>query len=133
MKSSARRLLFCASLCVSGWALAGSAPVTQLPVQVISGAKAGMAYADARALLLAGGWQPIVNPACRVKVDGAPCADLPEIDTCGSGGLCLMRFQNPVTHEALEVTTFGDINDWNVHGSLSQLFIQGLDKTPARH
>lgn len=102
--------------------------------------QAGNDYNDLRPLLLQHGWKPVVDKQCLMDVLGgdAPancaanpkdhhchiCDTYPELATCGSGSICLMRFNNPATKLILKIGTYGDI----FHG---EAVLQGwrFDKT----
>lgn len=107
----------------------------------------GMAYADFHAALVKQGWKPVVDKQCMANVVGGnyktlcaarssamckACKQMPELSSCGAGGVCLMRFHHPGNNKNLDVGTFGDISDWNVHGAHSQIFVTGWSTPPAR-
>ncbi len=105
-----------------------------------------MAYADFHSALFNQGWVPVVDKQCMANVVGGnyktlcathpnamcnACQQMPELSSCGSGGVCLMRFHHPGSNKNLDVGTFGEIGDWNVHGGHSQIFVTGWTVTPA--
>jgi len=44
---------------------------------------------------------------------------------CSGDAVCLMHFQDAATHRQLDVSTYGDLGDRNVHGVDSQLGVTG--------
>lgn len=111
--------------------------------------KSGMAYADFRKRVLAGGWMPVVDAECKVNVVGGNhetlcaqnpdlvscqvCDRMPELSACSGDGHCLVRFSHTGEGEALEATGYGMIEDWNVHGEDSRLQLSqwSFSKLPA--
>ncbi|MBN8894604.1 MAG: hypothetical protein J0I71_07185 [Rhodanobacter sp.] len=99
----------------------------------------GMAYADFRTALLVDGWRPVVDLKCKANVVGGAykelcakgldsckaCDELPELGACSGDAVCLMHFQDAATHRQLDVSTYGDLGDRNVHGVDSQLGVTG--------
>ncbi|GLQ46127.1 hypothetical protein GCM10007862_11780 [Dyella lipolytica] len=109
------------------------------------GLKEGMAYADFHKALLAQGWAPVVDRQCKANVVGGDyktscathpdatckaCDVIPELSSCGSDGVCLTRFHNASSNKNLEVGTYGDTDDWNVHGGESRILVTGWTVTP---
>jgi hypothetical protein len=107
--------------------------------------KKGMAYGDFRRLVLAKGWQPVVNPECKANLVGAGaddlcaknpqltscriCGELPELDSCSSDAHCLMRFRHPDATGVLEVTGYGEVAYWNDTGEDAGLQVTGWELT----
>lgn len=99
--------------------------------------KKGMAYADLREIVVAGGWKPLIDPACEANVVGtdyrttcknAPesvachiCDDLPELSSCSGDAYCGMHFSRGP--ERLHVVAYGDFSDWNAKGDKSQFSV----------
>lgn len=109
------------------------------------GLKEGMSYADFHKALLAQGWMPVVDKQCKANVVGGDyktlcathpdstcqaCDAIPELSSCGSGGVCLTRFHNANNNKNLEVSTYGDTDDWNIHGGESRILVTGWTITP---
>lgn len=100
----------------------------------------GMAYADLRKTVLAKGWKPKVDAQCKANVVGGNfdqvckdhpdqckvCDDVPELSSCSGDGHCLMNFERGAG-EALAVSTYGEIADWNVSGTASRLSVKWWD------
>jgi hypothetical protein len=100
----------------------------------------GMAYADLRKAVLAKGWKPKVDAQCKANVVGGNadqvcqgnpalckvCDELPELSSCSGDGHCLMNFERGAG-EALAVSTYGEIVDWNVPGKASRLSVKWWD------
>lgn len=94
--------------------------------------KKGMAYGDFRKLILAKGWEPVVNAQCKANLAGEGandlctknpqltvckiCDELPELDTCSSDAHCLVRFRHPDATGILGVTGYGEVEYWNETG-----------------
>lgn len=99
--------------------------------------KPGMAYADFRKAVLGQDWTPVVDSQCKANVVGANhetlcaenpdlaacqvCDQVPELSACSGDGYCLTKFQHAGSGEALETTSYGMIEDWNVSGEDSRL------------
>ncbi|GLQ45388.1 hypothetical protein GCM10007862_04390 [Dyella lipolytica] len=105
-----------------------------------------MTYADFHNALLAQGWVPVVDKQCKANVVGGDyktscathpdstcnaCDVIPELSSCGADGVCLTRFHNANNNKNLEVGTYGDTDDWNVHGGESRILVTGWSITPA--
>ncbi|MET1023537.1 MAG: hypothetical protein ABWX87_04435 [Pseudoxanthomonas sp.] len=113
-----------------------TAPAAAAPVALTE----GMAYADLRAAVLAKGWKPKVDAQCKANVVGGNfaevckdhpdqckvCDDAPELSSCSGDGHCLMNFERGAG-EALAVSTYGEIADWNVTGASSRLTVKWWD------
>ena len=109
------------------------------------GVNKGMAYADFRKAVLAQGWQPVVDLKCKANVVGGAykelcakgadsckaCDELPELSACSGDAVCAMNFHHPADNQSMEVSTYGDIGDRNVHGKDSQLDVTGWTVSPA--
>ncbi|NYZ61573.1 hypothetical protein [Luteimonas deserti] len=105
-----------------------------------------MAYSEARALLVSGGWVPRVNPECRANLVGpnagefcaaAPppvfcgiCADVPELQACSSDARCLMRFSHPLSPTDLEIRAYGEIEYWAETGADAGLQVSTWERVP---
>jgi len=112
------------------------APVAAAPVALTE----GMAYADLRTAVLSKGWKPKVDAQCKANVVGGNfaevckdhpdqckvCDDAPELSSCSGDGHCLMNFERGAG-EALAVSTYGEIADWNVSGASSRLTVKWWD------
>ena len=103
--------------------------------------KKGMSYAELRNIVVASGWNPVVDLECKANVVGADfkeicksnpglescgiCDHLPELSSCSGDAYCGMFFSNG--SEKLHVVTFGDFSDWDVAGGESQLSVESWD------
>jgi hypothetical protein len=112
----------------------------------INDVRKGMAYADFRQALLAQGWQTVTDAKCKANVVGGAykelcakgsdsckaCDELPELSACSGDADCVMNFKH--ADKTLQVSTYGDIADRNVHGKNSQLNVTGwtVSATPAK-
>lgn len=104
-------------------------------------AEKGMAYADLRAAVMEHGSQPAPDTMCKSNVVGAdykrqcasspelckPCEEMPELSECSGDAVCVVRSRHTDSdlNQQLEVTTYGNIGQWNVHGPGSQLGVTG--------
>jgi hypothetical protein len=118
-------------------------PVTQAPPDSLL--KTGMPYAEMRQALLAQGWEPVSDSQCKFNVIGGDhqalctehpdlrscqlCSELPELSACSGDAHCLMNFKRG--DQALEISTYGDINDWKTLGNDSQLSLSSWKLLPA--
>ena len=107
--------------------------------------KKDMANADARQVLLYAGWKPTPDKQCQANVVGADYADLckkvphlcqacnnmPELSSCSADGACLMRFHKG--DQSVAISTYGPRDDWNVHGSDSQLNVTDVKAETTQH
>ncbi len=107
--------------------------------------KSGMAYADLRKSVIAAGWSPIIDSACKANVVGEDheifcathpeldsckvCNDLPELSACSGDAYCGMSFSKG--SQRLHVATYGDFGDRYVTGDRSQLSVTGWDLSRA--
>lgn len=134
----------------SSQAKTGSAPassstaITDAPLT--ASITKNMIYSNARGHLLADGWSPIVDAQCKENVVGGNyqkvcaahpdrcnvCDEMPELSSCGSGGVCLMRFHNAANGKKLDLSTFGDIGEWNVKDSQAPLMVTGWEVSPGK-
>ncbi|WP_347254280.1 hypothetical protein [Leminorella grimontii] len=82
---------------------------------VDDGFKEGMAYADLREQLLANGWLPLRTPNCWTNVGGEAdvCNVLPEVESCGGSGVCVMNFAHKESGSIMRVGAEGDYTRWN--------------------
>jgi len=110
----------------------------------LNGINKGMAYADFRKAVLAQGWQPVVDLKCKANVVGGAykelcakgadsckaCDELPELSACSGDAVCAMNFHHAADNQSMEVSTYGDIGDRNVHGKDSQLDVTGWTVSP---
>ncbi len=125
-------------------------PVNEDPAATLDGfLKKGMAYGDFRRLILAKGWQPVVNPSCKANVAGEGaddlcaknaqltvckiCDELPELDACSSDAHCLMRFRHPDVAGVLRVTGYGEMEYWGETGEDAGLQITDWEFTESEH
>jgi hypothetical protein len=110
-----------------------------------------MAYVDFRSLALSQGWQPLVDPDCKLNVagesDGQPycskfpdsascklCDELPELNNYSNDLYSLMQFRHPETDKILRVTGWGEIERWRETGTNRAFVLKGwrLSDTPER-
>lgn len=105
--------------------------------------KKGMAYGDFRKLILAKGWEPVVNPKCKANLvgEGADdlcaknpqltvckiCDELPELDACSGDAHCLVRFRHPGATGVLEATGYGEVEYWSETGEDAGLQVTGWE------
>ncbi|WP_144436636.1 hypothetical protein [Lysobacter antibioticus] len=116
---------------------------TSAPVDIESTLES-LSYLEARALLLEEGWSPVVSKTCNEDVVGSYelqcvakkisswchlCAELPELQTCTSNGLCAMQFSLPGTAKKISIATYGDIETWRASPEKTDLMIQGAKLT----
>ncbi len=105
-----------------------------------------ISYYAFRTFVTANGWTPIADTRCMANVVGADykaqcashldgmcrtCQAIPELSSCGAGGVCLMRFHNAAKHQDLDVGTTGDVTDWTGDGKESSLLVTGWTVTGA--
>ncbi|QNP39614.1 hypothetical protein [Lysobacter solisilvae (ex Woo and Kim 2020)] len=111
-------------------------------------ARKGMAYADFRNEVLALGWQPVVDPQCKVNVAGSDhvalcegnpdlpscraCDEIPELSAYSGDARSLSVFRNEAGGLRLEVTGVGELSDWNVAGEESGLQVMSWEVTPEK-
>lgn len=79
--------------------------------------KAGMSYGDARAALLAAGWEGIPGPEDSTRCSWRPgiCENWPEVESCAGTGIapCIFNFKRNDT--VLTVYTVGEdvsVSSW---------------------
>lgn len=99
--------------------------------------KPDMAYGDFRRVALSQGWQPIVDPQCKMNLLGdtyeamcskdpslcQECEELPELGTCSVDGHCRMQFRHPDIAEVLTAFSYGEVKYWNESGEDSGLYL----------
>jgi hypothetical protein len=96
-------------------------------IRVLEGKlKKQMPYARLREIVLAEGWAPVVDPACKENVGGQAliCDQLPELESCSGDGYCLMWFAHSAARNKLRVGTYGDYARWNIPGQESALAVR---------
>lgn len=91
--------------------------------------KKGMAYADFRKTILARGWLPFYDPACKKNVGGVAsiCNELMELESCSSDGHCVMRFAHGPSRNTLRVSTYGDYTKWDTPAREAEMTVQSWD------
>ena len=112
-----------------------SAPATPVAQPVASavaidaGFAKGMAYADLRKRVLAAGWLPVVDPACRENIGGEAtiCFDVPELEACSGDGHCNMHFADAASGREVAVHTYGPIERWNAPVDDKSLAVTGWE------
>lgn len=123
-----------------------TAPLNEGPdviADLKTGLKKGMAYGDFRKHVLSKGWEPVVNPQCKVNLAGDDadafcaknpeltscriCDELPELDACSSDAHCLVKFRHPGTKRILEATGYGEVKYWNETGEDAGLQISNWE------
>jgi hypothetical protein len=97
-----------------------------------------MPYQQLRSIVLSSGWKPVVDLECKTQVIGSDfeercesggnalchvCEELPELSSCGAGGLCMLVFEAG-TGEKLNVTGIGDIATWNKAPPTLEFYVQ---------
>ncbi len=108
----------------------------------------GMAYGDFRKAVLAAGWEPLPNAACRANLLGDAaeqtcaadpqliqcriCEEMPELDSCSSDALCLVRFRHLQDSRVLRATGRGEVRYWQDTGDDAGLQIVGWEYKGAR-
>jgi hypothetical protein len=98
---------------------ASTAPVQQdTSPAFVSTLSEGMPYARLREAVMAAGWVPLRDPACRENVgsEATACNVLPETESCSGDGVCTMRFADPADGRSLQVTAYGPYARWNQPG-----------------
>lgn len=108
----------------------------------------GMAYNEFRKIVIDHGWQPQPDAQCMANVVGGnykklcsehpelssckACLEVRELSSCSGDGHCLMQFSHEGFGKTLQVSTYGEIGDWNAPAGKSTLSVTGWEyRSPA--
>ena len=108
----------------------------------------GMAYNEFRKIVIDHGWQPRPDAQCMANVVGGnykklcsehpelggcrACMEVRELSSCSGDGHCLMQFSHEGFGKTLQVSTYGEIGDWNAPAGKSSLSVTGWEyRSPA--
>lgn len=103
----------------------------------------GMAYNEFRKIVIDHGWQPQPDAQCMANVVGGSykklcsehpelssckaCLEVRELSSCSGDGHCLMQFSHEGFGKTLQVSTYGEIGDWNAPAGESTLSVTGWE------